>query len=496
MSYRAANTGPTRTPRMVVVSNRRPFTFKQGPDGPMLEKSAGGLVTALYPILELTRGTWVAWDGAEAARGLEGTDSTRTLESASKAAVRFVPVRLTHREVSRYYHGFSNRALWPLSHLFIGRSHFAPSDYREYERVNRKFAEATAEVSSPGDRIWVHDYHLTQVPEGLRAANPNVGPIGYFWHIPFPPWDVFRVLPWKRQVLRGMLGADLIGFHLEDYAEHFRQSVQRCLGLERGDTEIFMADGRRVRVGAFPIGIDVEKIEAVAASKLVRRREKQIRDRHGGRRILLSVDRLDYSKGILERLMAIEYFFERYPEYRGSVDFVQVAVPSRTRVEEYRFTKRHIEEAVGRINGRFTDEGWMPIRYLYRSIPLHHLIAAYRAADVALVTPLRDGMNLVAMEYVASQAEARGALVLSELAGVAGILTGAFQVNPFDCAEVAAAIAEALGKPAPELRRRMEAMREQVREHDIFGWHERFWGALETREPGYTKTAFRALGRK
>jgi trehalose 6-phosphate synthase len=479
---------------LVVVSNRRPFTVKKGPDGPVVEKSAGGLVAAVSPLLESMGGTWVAWDGEDAVRGREGTDSARTREPG--AFCNFVPVRLSAREITNYYNGFSNRALWPLCHLFIGRAYFDDEHFREYARVNQRFANATAEVVSSNDRIWIHDYHLAMVPHLLRQRSSELGSVGFFWHIPFPPWDVFRTLPWKREILQGMLGADLVGFHLEEYAAHFRESVRRCLGLEQDGKAILTPDGRRVKIDAFPIGIDTEKIETVATSTPVNRRARQIRERYGAEYLILAVDRLDYSKGILERLRALERFFEKHPSRRGQVVMVQIAVPSRTRVEEYRNIKRSIEEAVGRINGRFTEWGFVPIRYLYRAIPLSALIAYYQAADIALVTPLRDGMNLVAMEYVASQVDGDGALVLSELAGVATLLPDAFQVNPFDSAAVADTIEAALSESVAAKRLRMERMREVVRDHDVFGWHERFWGALAPQPTGHRLRAMEAFRRK
>lgn len=467
---------------LVVVSNRRPFSIKKGPKGPLIEKSAGGLVAAVAPLMESSGGTWIAWDGVDAAHGLEGAEATRTLSSEAEGSFcDFVPVSLTAKEIQRYYYGFSNRALWPLAHLFITKSHFDGDHYQEYVRVNQKFAQATAGASRPGDRIWVHDYHLTLVPDLLRKANPKLGPIGFFWHIPFPPWDVFRVLPWKREILQGMIGADLIGFHLEDYADHFRESARRCLRVEQDGSDLVSEDGRRIRIGGFPIGIDVTKIETIAAGDRVDSLVRKKRERQKDRKVILSVDRLDYSKGILERLAAIERFFELYPERRRAVEFIQIAVPSRTRVEEYRAVKRHIEEAVGRINGRYTDEGWLPLRYLYRSFPLNQLIAYYRSADVALVTPVRDGMNLVAMEYVVSQLEQPGALVLSELAGVAQILEEAFLVNPFHTQQVAEGLEAALVASDRSKRARMQRMQKRVREHDVFGWHDRFWGALKKR---------------
>ncbi len=485
MSESGAKSDENRPSQLVVVSNRRPFTVKDGPDGPVVERSAGGLVAAVYPLMESTGGTWIAWDGEDVARGREGIDSARTREPGDEHSFcHFVPLRLSAREIQNYYYGFSNRALWPLCHLFIGRSHFEPDEFRDYVRVNEKFADATSAVVSRTDRIWIHDYHLALVPDLLREQRrTNLGPVGLFWHIPFPPWDVFRALPWSRQILQGMLGADLVGFHLEDYAENFRQSVRKGLRLEQHGSDILTKDGRRVKVGAFPIGIDAEKIESLAASPQVSRRVQQIRDRLNTEHLVLAVDRLDYSKGIPERLKAVERFFERYPRRRGTVVFAQVAVPSRTRVEEYRAIKRSIEEAVGRINGRFTEEGWVPIRYLYRSLPLNVLIAHYRAADVALITPLRDGMNLVAMEYVASRVKGDGALILSELAGVSELLPEAFLVNPFDAIAVADSIEAALSEPAEPQGRRMERMRDHVREHDVFGWHERFWGTLTAQPP-------------
>jgi alpha,alpha-trehalose-phosphate synthase [UDP-forming] len=464
--------------RLLVLANRPPFSGRTDPSGrPLL--SPGGLVSALVPAVteapEERRGLWIA------ARNDSGGGDGRI--ASGGLTVRLVGV--PDREYAGYYQGFSNRALWPLFHSLVPLASFDPQGWNDYVRVNERFADATIEEARDDDVVWVHDYQLMLVPRLLRLARPSLR-IGFFLHIPFPPFEVFRVLPRARDVIAGLLGADLIGFHTSGYAEDFEATVLRLLprGEARrvpGGVEL-VRPSRRVRVAAFPIGIDAEAFVREAADRqtelAVRRLRAGLRAQRDQRVIALGVDRLDYTKGILERLLAIERFLEAYPRWRRHFVFIQIAVPSRTRVEEYRHMKEEIDRTVGRINGRFGEASWTPVRYLYRSLPRRELIVYYRTADLALVTPLRDGMNLVAKEYVCTRVDDTGVLVLSELAGAASDLHGALRVNPYDLDAVAAAIAEALAMNPEERARRMASMRAHVMRHDAKWWANTFLAEL------------------
>ena len=399
-----------------------------------------------------------------------------TVGKPARAGSERKQLRRTERDVSQYYYGFSNRGLWPLSHYFVGRCQFRADQWQSYQRVNATFASTLLEELQDNDFVWVQDFHLTLVPALTRRARPDAK-LGFFWHIPFPEPSVFGVMPWRDDILRGLLGSDVIGFHLESYARNFLACVERFLGLEvdwiRGSV---VYRDREVRAVACPIGIDVEEFESVASRPDVVERSARFRRQLGGARVILGVDRLDYTKGILERLRGFERFLETSPASRGNITYVQIAVPSRERVEEYRVMKRDIEEAVGRISGKFTREGWVPLRYIYGSVSHADLVAYYAAADVALVTPLRDGMNLVAKEYVASRLNDDGVLLLSEFAGAAEDLPEAVLVNPYNIDDVAARIESALRMPAGEARTRMRRLRARVRERDLHWWLTSFLG--------------------
>ena len=457
--------------RLVLVSNREPYVRKKTADGVRFERTAGGLVTALDPVMRSSGGVWVAWQPeAEARMG------SRFLVPAEAPQFTLRQVPITKREVARYYYGFANRALWPLFHYFLDRCRFDEEDWQHYVQVNERFAEAAAEEARPGDLVWVQDYHFCLLPEKIRERRGGEGPIAFFLHIPFPPEEVFRILPWRRRVLSGLLGADLVGFHTPEYAGDFLGCCQRLLGAEvdhrRG---IVRWQKREVRVGAFPIGIDVADFAAAAAEPAIAERAARLRQSlaGGGGRLILGVDRLDYSKGIVERLHAIDVLLEQHPELRRRIVFLQVAVPSRTQVKEYGDLKRRIDELVGRINGRHGTPRWQPIRYLYRSVPRPELVALYRAADVCLVTPLRDGMNLVAMEFAACQRDGTGVLVLSEFTGASQQLgRGAVLVNPFATHETADTLATVLAMPEEERRERMAELQRRVAECDVHSWLE------------------------
>jgi trehalose 6-phosphate synthase len=377
---------------------------------------------------------------------------------------------LSERDINEYYYGFSDRGLWPLGHYFVGRCQFRGDQWQGYRRANGVFAAAILDELRTGDTVWVQDFHLTLVPALVRAANSRVR-LGFFWHIPFPEPSVFGILPWRGPVLEGMLGSDVIGFHLESYDRHFLACVQQFLGLkvdrERG---VVYVGGREVRVVAHAIGVDADAFERTASKPEVVQRTARIRRQLGSERIVLGVDRLDYTKGILERLAGFERFLAESPEFRRKITLVQIAVPSRERVQEYRRMKKEIDEAVGRISGRFTAEGWVPICYIYRGLTTTELTAYYAAADLALVTPLRDGMNLVAKEYVATRVNDDGVLILSEFAGAAEDMPEAVRVNPYSIDDLAAQLRSALAMPPHEARSRMTRLRKRVRERDIRWW--------------------------
>ncbi|MEN8183626.1 MAG: bifunctional alpha,alpha-trehalose-phosphate synthase (UDP-forming)/trehalose-phosphatase [Myxococcota bacterium] len=454
MTARRSGTDARERP-IVVASNRLPFTFQRGPQGLRKRPSPGGLVSAVEPVLRRRGGTWIGWPGLELREGERVPARGRNY--------RIQAVRLSDPEVHRYYHGFSNRTLWPLFHSFPERTRFERRDFESYEEVNKKFASAIQTASGEAELVWIHDYHLMLAPAALRLQAPEQR-IAFFLHIPFPPYDVFRLLPWDRELLRGLLACDLIGFHVSGYARNFLDCVERRLGarVDWSSQRVTYA-GRTIQVGGFPIGIEFDVYEKLA-------RQAPQRPSGRGERIVLGVDRLDYTKGIPQRIRAFERLLERHPRHRQNVVLLQVAVPSRSQVTEYRELKREIDELVGRVNGRFATAQWSPIRYLYRSFPQDRLCGLYRDADVALITPLRDGMNLVAKEYVACQVEERGVLVLSRMAGAAETMRETLLVNPNDVEETAEAIHRALIMEPEQRRTRMVALRARERRDDVHAW--------------------------
>ena len=468
---------------LVLVANRAPIRRTEGGWAPSL----GGLASALLPVLEDRGGAWVAMRGPD-----EDTPLNQTYPPDRPAfTVRRVP--LEAREFEAFYQGMSNRVLWPLSHYLV--EHVEPDrTFRDaYRAVNRRFAHAaldvarTAAAGGATPTFWVQDYHMMLVPDMIRSGMPDAE-IGFFWHVPWPASEVFRILPSARDLLRGLLGADLLGFHTEGYAENFRESARDLLGA-RVEGETIHWQGRRVRAEAHPIGIDVERFERLATAPEAEEAAAHFREELGGVQIVLGVDRLDYTKGLLLRMEAFERFLEKYPERHGEVSLVQIATPSRTGVPAYDQLKREMDEASGRINGRFAKGAWAPVRYRYQSFDQADLAAFYRAADVAFVTPLRDGMNLVAHEFAAVSAVAAehggrpGALVLSELTGAADYLDGALLVNPYDADGLAQSLDRALDLPAAERRDRLARVRAAVRDLDVHVWAKRFLDSLDEGDP-------------
>jgi trehalose 6-phosphate synthase/phosphatase len=460
--------------RLLLVSNRLPVTVKVEKDSVSVVRSAGGLATGLSRPHERSAGVWLGWPGDVSRL----TDAQRAKVEAQLEALRCVPLYLSASEVSRYYEGYSNRVLWPLCHYMVDRIPRQDRDWEIYRKVNERFADLVVRHYQPGDTIWVHDYQLMLVPGLLRQRLPDAR-IGYFHHIPFPSSEIFSTLPRRQALLRGLLGADLIGFHTVSYVRHFSGALMRQLGLDT-DIDRVIWDGREVRVGAFPMGIDAAAFESLANDPGVLEEVATLRRKAEGQRILLGIDRLDYTKGIPRRLLAVQRVLEREPAWRGRLRFIQVAVPSRTQVEAYAAYREKVDELVGRINGLYGGVHNVPVHYLYRSFNEKQLVGLYRAADVMLVTPVRDGMNLVAKEFCASRPDEDGVLVLSEFAGAAAEMDSALIVNAYDVEAIADAIEEALELGEDERRKRMRALREGVKSHDVHWWTSSFLNRLQS----------------
>jgi len=476
----------TKRPRVLIASNRLPVVFEAQDGACVARPAAGGLATGLRAVHDRGDSLWIgSCDQGERLRG----DASWEAELRKH---RILPVVLDAEMERRYYDGVCNGVLWPLLHYQTERIPHAGGDWSAYHAVNEQFADAIAGEYRQGDLIWVHDYHLLLLPRMLRRRLPDA-PIGFFLHVPFPAADTFRILPWRREVLDGLLGADVLGFHTESYATHFLDAVRTV--TRRDERSVAARERGRVHVAVYPMGIDAASFSSLAADPAVDRECDLLRGDRGCR-LLLGVDRLDYTKGIPRRLLAYDRLLRDDPSLRGRVRLVQVAVPSRERVPSYQRLKCEIEEIVGRINGEHGTVDWTPIRYVHQSISQNQLVALYRAADVMLVTPLRDGMNLVAKEFVASRIDDDGVLVLSEFAGAADQLTDAVAVNPYSIEEMTDAIRTALAMNAPERRRRMAALRRVVMAEDIHGWAERCLGDLRQHgQRGARISALRGLAR-
>jgi len=463
---------------LVIVANRLPVDRVVEADGSVSwRRSPGGLVTAIEPVMRANDGAWLGWPG--------GTD--QDLEPFVEDGLSLVPIPLTDAEVEEFYEGFSNGTLWPLYHDVVAKPEFHREWWDAYVTVNRRFAERAASVAAEGAMVWVHDYQMQLVPAMLREMRPDLR-IGFFLHIPFPPAELFQQLPWRRQILEGLLGADIVGFQRPGAAQNFIRLVRQRVGHKTHRGTVYLPDGRTVCAGSYPISIDAEGLEELSRSDSVQDRVKEIREQLGNpRRILLGVDRLDYTKGIYARLRAYsELIADGHIDVDDAV-FVQVATPSRERVEQYRVLRDEIDLLVGRINGDLGRIGRPAINYLHSSYPREEMAALYRAADVMVVTPLRDGMNLVAKEYVACRYDCDGALVLSEFAGAADELRQAYLVNPYDINGMKAGMLDALNSPERELTKRMRAMRKTVADHDVKDWASRFLRDLEETQPMHRK---------
>jgi trehalose 6-phosphate synthase/phosphatase len=458
--------------RVLIVANRLPVTVKVTESGVEVQRSAGGVATGLLRPHEQSGGLWIGWSGVS-----EELTATQRLELARQLAdMRLVAVPLSADQVTRYYEGFSNGVLWPLFHYLLDQVPLHVRDWDAYVDANERFADIVAQHYQPGDLIWVHDYQLLLLPDLLRKRLPDAR-IGFFLHIPFPSEELFRTLPERDRLLRGLLGADLVGFHTPAYLRHFAASLT-LLGVTVEIDRVQLAD-REVRLGVFPMGVDAASFRALAQEPEVQAEVNALRGDQSVR-LLVGVDRLDYTKGIPRRLLSYEKMLQTHPELRERVRLVQVAVPSRTGVGAYQDFRGLVEGLVGRINGDFGTPRWVPVHYIFRSLSERELVALYRAADVMLVTPVRDGMNLVAKEFVASRTDGDGVLVLSEFAGASWELPEAIQVNPYDVNGMAESTYRALMMEPEERRTRLMPLRVRVETYDVHRWAANFLEQLET----------------
>lgn len=457
---------PGSNRRVIVVANRLPVQVN---DEGEWETSPGGLVSALAPIIRKRAGAWVGWPGAP-----DEDPAPFTVDEIDQ-----VPVALNTVQVDGFYHGFSNGTIWPLYHDAVRPPEFHRHWWVPYVEANRRFAEKTAEVAGRGDLVWVHDYHLQLVPAMLRKIRPDLR-IAFFLHIPFPPVELYARLPWRSQLVEGLLGCDVVAFQTRKSAQNFSAAARRFAGARGPDWRKLIVDDREVRVDRAPIGIDVDGFRDLAADPEVRRLAEDLRRRAGDpRQIILGVDRLDYTKGIDIRLKAFQTILDRYSLTPADVQFIQIAVPSREAVPLYQEMRDEVERLVGQINGESARAGMPAVHYFYRSLEPEDLVSAYLAADVMMVTPLRDGMNLVAKEYAATRLDDTGVLVLSEFAGASEQLRSALIVNPHDVDSVAATLHRALEMTRDEQRRRMRSLRRVVASEDVFDWAERCLDMLE-----------------
>jgi trehalose 6-phosphate synthase/phosphatase len=469
--------------KTIIISNRLPVQLQISNGTITAIPSVGGLATGMKSVHSGGDSLWIGWSGLT---DEEIPDDIAPKIDSALAEHGSSKVNLTSEEVDGFYFGFSNRTIWPLFHYFLEYSEFELESWEIYKAVNQKFADAILEKASEDDTIWVHDYQLMLVPQMVREKRPNIS-IGFFLHIPFPSFEIFRTLPWRKEVLEGLLGSDLIGFHIYDYERHFLSSVRRLLRLEVSFNDIYL-DNRIIKVDSFPMGIDYKKFSDAAKAHEQNTADQQsdLQQRLNNHKLstpdaklILSIDRLDYSKGIAKRLNAFEYFLNKYPQYKEKVRLIILAVPSRSNVPQYQLLKKEIDELVGRINGDFSTVSWTPIWYFYRSLPFDNLIDLYTSSDIAWLTPLRDGMNLVAKEYIATRTDKTGVLILSEMAGSANEMNESLLINPNNFEQIADALYEAINMPKVEQQERNSHLQKRLARYNVEQWANDFMSSLQ-----------------
>lgn len=468
--------------RILIVSNRLPVQISITKNEFDVQPSVGGLATGMKSVHGSANSEWIGWSGLN--EDLL-THSLKVKEQRALKKENCIPVYLNEEEIEGFYSGFSNNTIWPLFHYFTEFTDFSELNWHHYKAVNKKFADVISKNLKKGDKLWIHDYHLLLLPSLIKEKHPDVL-IGFFLHIPFPSFEVFRILPWRKTILEGMLGADLIGFHTYNYERHFLSSVRRLLGFDISLNEIHLHN-RTVIADSFPMGVDYERFHKAA----LRQRQKSVKDKSEivksiekhllltpDFKLILSIDRLDYTKGIANRLRAFEYFLEKYPEFREKVTLVMLVVPSRSSVDQYILMKKEVDELVGMINGKYSTINWNPVWYFYRALPFENLIDLYISSEVALLTPIRDGMNLVAKEYVAAKIDKKGVLILSEMAGAAQEMSEAIIINPNSNEEIADALHDALVMPENEQIKSMRIMQQRLKRYNVENWAADFLRAM------------------
>jgi trehalose 6-phosphate synthase/phosphatase len=482
--------------RILIVSNRLPLTTEVKEGRLEFQVSAGGLVSGLSAYLDSLKGSsftpsdyvWVGWSGSVVPEKMK-----EELKSRALAEFNAYPVMLSERAMDKFYQGFCNKTIWPLFHYFPTYAVYDADYWAQYQRVNEIFCDTVMEIIKPDDLVWVHDYHLMLLPRLIRERMPHV-PIGFFLHVPFPDYEIFRLLPgaWRREILEGLLGADLVGFHTHDYTQYFLRCVLRILGYEHNMGKIMLGD-HVVKAETLPMGIDFQKFQQASSSPEVQKEKNRFKT-FAHSKVISSIDRLDYTKGILNRLRGYEAFLDKNPQWHGKVVLALVVVPSRIGVEHYQQMKRQIDELVGKINGRFGSISWTPILYQYRFLSFYPLIALYSISQVALVTPLRDGMNLIAKEYVASRADRTGVLILSEMAGASKELGEGIIINPSNVEEIADALKQALEMTEEEQIRRNRIMQTRLERYDVVRWANDFIQDLLSLKEEQKRMEARLLG--
>lgn len=458
--------------KTIIVSNRLPISLRHRNGKFEFKPSAGGLATGLGSIYKEGENIWIGWPGNTVDDPEQRAEIILELHD-----LKMAPVFLSRADVEEFYEGFSNETLWPAFHYFTQYMVYNPDHWEAYKRVNRKFCDAILKKAGPDDTIWVHDYQLLLLPQMLREALPNAT-IAFFQHIPFPSYEIIRMIPWRKQLLEGICGADLIGFHTYDDMRHFLSAVGRITGLSN-ESGYIQAENRIINVDSFPMGIDYDKFAKQAKSRKTQNIVKEFRKQVGDQKMLLTIDRLDYSKGIPQRIEVFDQLLKQHKELHGKVSMIMVVVPSRDKVQSYKELKEEIDTLVGRINSEYSTLNWVPIHYFYRSFPFEELSAFYSMSDIALVTPLRDGMNLVCKEYVASQTDQKGVLILSEMAGASKELQDAVLVNPNDRQGVVDAIYSALSMSEEEQRERISSLQDSLKKYDVFQWVKVFMDRVE-----------------
>ncbi len=460
--------------RLLIVSNRLPVIIEKRKGNLNFRPSIGGLSTGLGSFYKSYNSLWIGWQGLSSEK--VNMKERKTIKTKLMTDFASYPVFLSQKDIEKYYRGFCNRTLWPLFHCFTQYVVYDKNLWETYKSANRCFRDSILKIAKPNDVIWIHDYHLMLLPKLIREKMPDAK-IGFFLHIPFPPFEIFHLLPWRKEILESLLGADLIGFHIYDYVYHFLESIHRILGYDQNLGQI-TTDKRVVKVDSFPMGIDFKQYANSIHIPEVKKNVNRIYKKAGRCKIIISLDRLDYTKGILQRLEAFDAFLEKYPKYKGKVILIHASAPSRTKVEYYKLLKKRVDELIGRINGKHGTIGWTPVWYLYRSLPFNDITALYNVADVALVTPIKDGMNLIAKEFIATKADGKGVLILSEMAGAAKELGEAIIVNPNNKEEIVESIKRALEMPNEEQIENNKTMQKRLQRYNIERWAKDFIDGL------------------